>query len=137
MYGQPSLEWRLIINNERLQLYLMKDIHFVDKKMQVMIHFHLTPPLMFQYNPQLITVYSTTIMLVICITAEWISVVIDALHQLSLVNYFRTCTILWKFSHVCQFLSFVAKHRVETVYTFYYYRHKFRNIILNLHKSRR
>ena len=63
----------------------MKDIHFVDKKMQVMIHFHLT--LMFKYAPQLITVYSTTIMLVLCITAVWISGDIDALHQLSLVTH--------------------------------------------------
>ena len=63
----------------------MKDIHFVDKKMQVMIHFHLTPPLMFQYAPQLITVFSTTMMKVLCITAVWISADIDALHQLSLV----------------------------------------------------
>ena len=62
-------------------------IHFVDKTMQVMIHFHLTPPLMFQYDPQLITVYSTTIMLVLCITALWISGDIDALHQLPLVIY--------------------------------------------------
>ena len=61
-------------------------IHFVDQTMQVMKHFHLTPPLMFQYAPQLITVYSTTIMLVLCITAVWISGDIDALHQLSLVS---------------------------------------------------
>ena len=57
--------------------------------MQVMIHFHLTPPLMFQYAPQLLTVYSTTIMLVLCITALWISGDIDALHQLSLVTYIK------------------------------------------------
>ena len=49
--------------------------------------------MMFQYAPQLITysVYSTTIMLVLCITALWISGDIDALHQLSLVK-----TIYWK-----------------------------------------
>ena len=42
----------------------MKDIHFVDKKMQVnqgwgqvMVHFHLTPTLMFQYAPHLMTGY--------------------------------------------------------------------------------
>ena len=83
-------------------------IHFVDKPMQVMIHFHLTPPLMFQYAPQLITVYSTTIMLVLImhnctmdIRRHWCGAstfsctfyIKDLLgHQSYIINYFHNPT---------------------------------------------